>query len=207
MKKKISILVAVLAIGVMAFGMLGSGAFFVDPEVSQNNTFVAGTLDLKVNGGDAPVTMFNVSNMAPDAHSTGSLTLKNAGSIAGNLSISSIVLTSYEYGCWEPEIESHDTTCGDPGVGAGELQNIFNLCLYIDNDLDGSFNASIDTMLYRGMLRGLPASIPVKGVVAAGESVRLNYDLDWWDTLTNDNLAQSDGVKLDMTFRLAQQNH
>lgn len=206
MKKKLMPLVAVLAICVMVFGMIGSGAFFTDTEKTQNNAFAAGTLDLKVNGGDVPVTMFNVSNMAPDAQPTGNLTLKNAGSIAGNLSISSIVLTSYENVCWEPETEAGDTTCGDPGEGLGELQNVLSLRLYIDNAPITGYYGAEDTMLYSGMLSGLPASIPVKAVVAAGDSVRLNYVLDWWDTV-NDNLAQSDGVKLDMTFRLAQQNH
>ena len=206
MKKKLLSLIIIAALVTMAVGMLGSGAFFVDTEKSENNAFAAGTLDLKVNGGDVPVTLFNVSNMAPDAQPTGSLTLKNEGSIAGNLSISSIVLTSYENVCWEPETESGDTTCADPGEGLGELQNVFNLRLYIDNAPITGYYGSEDTMLYSGLLSGLPSSIPVKAVVATGESVRLNYVLDWWDT-ASDNLAQSDGVKLDMTFRLAQQNH
>jgi len=206
MKKKFMSLIAIVAVGVMVFGMLGSEAFFVDTEKSENNAFVAGTLDLKVNGGDVPVTIFNVSNMAPDAQPTVNLTLKNEGSIAGNLSISNVVLTNYENVCWEPEVEAGDITCADPGKDLGELQDVFSLRLYIDNAPITGYYGSEDTMLYSGMLSGLPSSIPVKAVVAAGESVRLNYVLDWWDTVS-DNLAQSDGVKLDMTFRLAQQNH
>jgi len=206
MKKKLMLLVAVLAIGVMAFGMLGSGAFFTDTEKTQNNTFAAGTLDLKINGGDVPVTIFTVSNMAPDAQPTGHLILKNAGSIAGNLSISSIVLTNYENACWEPETEAGDTTCGDPGEGFGELQNVLGFTLYIDNDPITGYYGAEDTKLYDGVLKNLPSSLPVKAVVAPGEDIRLNYVLNWWDT-NSDNLAQSDGVKLDMTFRLAQQDN
>jgi hypothetical protein len=206
MKKKLLILVSLLAVGVLVFGMFGSGAFFVDTEKTQNNTFAAGTLDLKINGGDTPVTLFTVSNMAPDAQPTSNVTLKNAGSIAGNLSISSIVLTSYENACWEPETEAGDTTCADPGEGLGELQNVLGFTLYIDNAPITGYYGSEDTKLYDGLLKDLPSSLPVKAVVAAGESIRLNYVLNWWDTV-NDNLAQSDGAKLDMTFRLAQQNH
>jgi hypothetical protein len=205
MKKKYMLLIAVVSIGVMVFGMLGTGAFFVDTENTQNNAFVAGTLDLKVNGGDVPVTIFNISNMAPDAQPTGRIILKNTGSITGNLSISGIVLKSYENACWEPESEMGDMTCDDPGEGLGELQNVLGLRLYVDADKDGYFSAG-DVMLYSGMMSGLPAFLPSFTNLATGQEVYLNYVVDWWDT-ANDNLAQSDGVKLDMTFRLAQQNH
>lgn len=205
MKKKLLSLIIIVALVTMAIGMLGSGAFFVDTEKSENNAFGAGTLDLKVNGGDAPVTIFSVSNMAPDAQPTGRIVLKNAGSITGNLSVSSIVLKSYENVCWEPETESGDTTCADPGEGLGELQNVLSLRLYIDADKDGYYSGG-DVMLYSGMMSGLPATIPSFTNLASTQEVYLNYVVDWWDT-GSDNLAQSDGVTIDMTFRLAQQNH
>lgn len=205
MKKKLVLLLVIATVIIMAIGMSGTGAFFVDTEKSQNNAFGAGTLDLKVNGGDAPVTIFSVSNMAPDAQPTGRIVLKNAGSHTGNLSISSIVLTNSENVCWEPEAESGDITCDDPGEGLGELQNVLSLRLYVDVDKDGYYSTG-DVYLYNGMMSDLPASLPSFANLAYTQEVYLNYVVDWWNT-ASDNLAQSDGVKIDMTFRLAQQDH
>lgn len=58
---------SVLAIGVAAT-MLGAGtmAYFSDTETSEGNTLQAGTLDLKVNGGDDPLpVLVTLEDMKP----------------------------------------------------------------------------------------------------------------------------------------------
>jgi len=196
-------LIAIMVIVASGTGMLGTNAWFFDQETSPDNSFTAGTLDLKINGGDTPYTLFNVSNMAADAQPTGSITLKNTGSISGGLSISGVTITRYENGCNEPESSSGDATCENPGEGQGELQNVLNLRLYIDNAPITGYYGFEDTMLYNGLLKDLGATIPISKTLTPGAEARLNYVVDWWDT-PSDNLAQSDGLKLDMVFGLDQ---
>ena len=203
MRKLWKPIVLLAAIVVMVIGVLGSGAWFSDKEVSPNNTFVAGTLDLKVNGADTPVTIFNVKNMKPGDQPSGSITLNNTGSIGGNLSISDVSVKNSENGCGEPEIEAGDLTCANPGPGVGELQNVLNLRLYIDTDSSGYISAG-DIMLYEGLMKNLGSTIPISQALAAnGGTTKLNYVIDWWDK-SSDNLAQSDGVEINMTFGLKQ---
>ena len=63
MKKIAGLTIAALLI----IGLVGGGtyAYFSDTESSTGNTLTAGTLDLNIDGGDAAVTTFDVSNVAP----------------------------------------------------------------------------------------------------------------------------------------------
>jgi len=61
------ILISVMTVAVVA-GLIGGGAFayFNDTETSTGNTFSAGTLDLKVNGGDDPLlVLVELKDMKP----------------------------------------------------------------------------------------------------------------------------------------------
>ena len=114
--KSLMVIVAVAAIAVGA-----TGAWFSDEETSNGNSFTAGTLDLNVDGGNTNVVKFNVSNMRPGSQPTGSWILANVGSIGGYLDLENILVTSQENVCTEPEISAGDVTCGNPGIGLGEL--------------------------------------------------------------------------------------
>lgn len=82
---KAQILASLLTIGVAAT-MLGVGtvAYFSDTETSTGNILQAGTLDLilEESGGTSPITL---TNMKPGDTVTGSITVTNAGSLAGSL--------------------------------------------------------------------------------------------------------------------------
>lgn len=63
MKKVLSSIVLIGIVGLVAFGI--SNAFFSDTETSQDNTFQAGTLDLKINSLDNPPAVVNVTDLKP----------------------------------------------------------------------------------------------------------------------------------------------
>lgn len=128
-KKRLGIAIAVLLVGVMAFGVIGSGAWFSDAETSQDNTFIAGTLDLRVDGQDDPIVPITLSNMKPCDTVQYQWTLSNAGSITGQPWIEIVNLVDYENGRNDPE-RAVDGTGGNPGPGAGELSP--NLLLNIN---------------------------------------------------------------------------
>ena len=193
-------LLIVVAVAAIAGGATYS--YFSDTETSNANTFTAGTLDLKLNGADAPVTVFNVTNMRPGNQPLGQVKLKNAGSIAGNLSISGVILTSEENGLTEPEEEAGDVTSG---INEGELQNRLGFTLFQDNDCNGWVGVG-EPKLYDGMMKDLPSTIAISKTLAANEEICLSYQVNWWDSgdAIKDNVAQSDGVKIDMTFGIKQ---
>ena len=96
MKKVLSLSIAALII--LATIAVSTWAYFADTETSNNNVFSAGTLDLKINGGNANVsTVGTLSNMKPGTSSSASfVTLSNAGSLTGDLSVSFNVVTDIE---------------------------------------------------------------------------------------------------------------
>lgn len=83
MKKKL--VLSVMVILVVA-SVIAGGAFaaFLDVETSTNNTFTAGTLDLKTNDADGVTQTLYATNMKPgDTVGPQTITLKNSGSIDG----------------------------------------------------------------------------------------------------------------------------
>lgn len=80
---------------VLAIGLVGGGAFayLSDTETSTGNTFTAGTMDLKIWGGNpgwgdvGPVGEWEMSNMAPGAATatdSGRVDLRHAGTISAH---------------------------------------------------------------------------------------------------------------------------
>lgn len=81
------LLASLLMIGIVT-GMAGAGtwAYFTDTETSEGNTFMAGTLDLTVDGGEYPDVGVKVTleDMAPgDENVVDPIVLENIGSIDG----------------------------------------------------------------------------------------------------------------------------
>ncbi len=190
-----------VALGLLVVvSLLASGAFafFNDKETSTGNMYTAGTLDLKVNGGDVNVKQ-TFNNMVP-VHSQprGTWTLLNDGSTSGILSIVDLSTKSDENGCLEPEKESGDTTC-DASEGNGELNTVLNIALFTDLDCDGWVDAG-DVTLYSGQANAIGSTYPV-ATLAAHQQSCVSYVINWWDT-DDDNLAQSDNMTLDLAFNL-----
>lgn len=201
-KKMIKIaksLIVIVAVAALAVG--ATGAYFSDTETSNGNTFTAGTLDLNVDGVNTNVVKFTASNLKPGSQPTGSYTLANVGSINGFLDIENIVITDTENGCEDPETPG-DTTCGNPGVGEGELSSVLGLTIYWDNDGDGYYSVG-DVYVYNGMANAIAGNYDTNKPVNAGANTKLKVVLNWWST-PSDNLAQNDTMQLDMTFELAQ---
>jgi predicted ribosomally synthesized peptide with SipW-like signal peptide len=66
MNKKFSMLVAMMAVAVLVFGVMGTGAWFTDQDQAGNSTLAAGTLSIDVrNNGGTLATGATFTNMAP----------------------------------------------------------------------------------------------------------------------------------------------
>lgn len=91
----------------------GTMAYFSDTEDSTDNTVSAGTLDLKVGGGDSPVTTVNVGDIMPGDSGSGSTTLKNEGTLDGSVDLNFSSASNSEGA--NPESEGDTSTPGDLG--------------------------------------------------------------------------------------------
>ena len=124
-------LILVMTIALLTI-MVGAGfaALFSDTESISGNSFTAGSLDLKVDGSDDPLTAkFSAGDMVPgERYDGGCVTLQNAGTVPGKLSVKVLNLVSTENDLLEPEIEDGDQagmeidpTGYDNNSGDGEL--------------------------------------------------------------------------------------
>lgn len=79
------VMVSILVVGVasMALGAV-TWAQFSDSDTSDGNTVEAGTLDIKLDGGDSQTGVFSLTNAEPGDSTSHDFTLTNAGSAAGN---------------------------------------------------------------------------------------------------------------------------
>ena len=122
------ILTAVMVIGIMAM-LAGTGtfAYFVDAEASIGDTATAGTLDLKIDGGDINVVMFDETVERVDS-GYNEIILKNEGSIDGYLDITCTGVVDEENGLVDWENWLDDET-------SGELAEGLNIKVYINGEL------------------------------------------------------------------------
>lgn len=196
MKKVIiaSVLVIMLAT-TLAIG--ATLAAFSDVGNSNDSTFAAGTLDLKVDGADDVSAKITASNMKPSSQIIKVYTLNNTGSIDGYLNIKDIVVTNNENTLTSPEQKA-----GDASADIGELGDVLNIKLFWDNDGDGWVDPGEDS-IYQGSITGLSSNYTVNKLLAAGTGTHIGVQINWWDT-ANDNKAQSDTLDLDVSFELSQ---
>lgn len=82
MKKILGLTIAFMLL--IGMGGIGTWAYFQDTETSTGNVFAAGTLDLKTNDVDGVTQTLYASNLKPGDNVSGSITLKNSGSVAGS---------------------------------------------------------------------------------------------------------------------------
>jgi len=231
--KKILIAVMTLAI-VAALGVGGALAVFSDTETSEDNTFTAGTLDLKVDDADSPVAHVEVENIAPGWNNIYKWTLKNAGSLDGVVKICISEVTELEKGTNEPEDigEAFVFTpagCGQQTVGitdTGELGYFMRAVpskehIYPGAEKSPGVPCSNSWMPNGGGLHYLGTigcfelgRTTAEATLGPGETMefwlRLSLDgnLKAWDGCgwhdIDDNVIQSDGVEFDITFKLEQ---
>ena len=109
MKKITFSILSIVLVTVLAAGATFSA--FIDEEVSEDNTFATGNLDLTVDGENGPFSLlFETENMVPgNTYSAGCVELTNAGSTDGVLTLEASNLVSNENGLVEPEETDGDT--------------------------------------------------------------------------------------------------
>ncbi len=184
-----------MTIGLVSASMFSATqAVFTDSEVIGANTFAAGSLDLKVNGEDEPISVsFVGEDMIPGKTvNAGTISLSNSGSVDGILTVKVSNPVSNEISEIEPEISSGDVpgaevdpTGYDANGGDGELWDMSTITIYFDMNGDGemqwyeptvwngqhldmttTYRIQLDTNLWS-------ANHGFDGVLAPGETVNL----------------------------------
>jgi predicted ribosomally synthesized peptide with SipW-like signal peptide len=201
----IKILLSLAMIALVSSAAVGATkAYFSDTETSNGNTFTAGSLDLAVGANNGVNTiMWTVVGLRPGNMPIRTYHLNNVGSMDGFLDLENISVTNNENGCLDPEIGAGDSTCGTPGAGEGELQNIAKLQdMFWDNDCDGWYDTG-DVKIYTGPIGAIASHYETNRPLAAGASQCLTGQAGWWSS-ASDNLAMGDDLTLNMSFELGQ---
>ncbi len=203
MKKIIGLTLAALLVLAMVGG--GTWAYFSDTEASTNNTLTAGTLDLKVDSLDTPVTTFSATGTAPGQSGSGATTLKNSGSLSGSLSVATSNVTNTG-GAGGTEFED----------GVGNLGGVAKVAIYIDVDENGSWSAGDIGLKNDGNTYAHPTALDSQTIdsyasktwssietMASNATDKLH--VDWQIPTSTGNNIQGDSVKFDFTFTLDQE--
>lgn len=218
---------SLLVIGVVgAFATGSTMALFNDTEVSDDNVFAAGELDLQIdhdetyNGEyleessfplvDNPNAFFTLDDVKPGdtSNSTISLHLEdNPGYIWMQLNQTS----DAENGCTEPE-EEVDTSCADPGEGLGELDDELEMVLWYD-DGDGVRQGS-ETIIANGTASEvLNSPVALDSDVSSSEQTPFDpsntryIGVEWNLPRETGNVVQSDSFSFDAVFFTEQARH
>jgi len=214
MNKKIIIgLSSIALVAIVVIG--GTFAYFSDTEKSENNTFAAGTMDLDINGGDTAITTMTLTNKAPgDSDTETGTTLKNSGSLDGELDISIGVVTNY---ACDPDGAADGTEycTTDAGVLGGNAE----MALYIDVDEDDAWttgdiglkndttkytNSGSDSLIYASIdsYDGVAWNDVYDTLMMTGDQD--GFVIDWEIPTSATNDIQGDTLDFDITFTLEQ---
>lgn len=180
-------LIALFVIGLVAIGVgAQTWAYFSDTETSSDNYIEAGTLDLLVNGGNDPGTLFTVGPVYPGWYTDPNytITLKNNGDIGGYL-YAEITVNDDENGIADPEDDVDSTP-------NGELSENINVVLKIDGNI-----------VYTGTLKDLPDFIDdYEMYLTPGQTVTVEIYLEVPESVGNE--IQSDKAWINITWHLEQ---
>lgn len=215
MKKRILLSVMILALVGMLLGA-GIYAYFSDVESSAGNSFIAGTLNLRVGNDDPTTVRISVEGLKPgDAGNAADWLVKNDGSIAGDLDIGIGTITNYENVLTEPEEAAGDAS---GGATQGELGSFLKVAIWLDVDQSGDWSTgdialrSDGTTLTNGGADILPydyldnyggRSYSDILTMTGGNEFDFMVDYDF-PSAASDNRAQSDSAEFDITFTLNQ---
>ena len=194
-------------IAIIAGVVLGAtGAYFTDTETSPTNVFVAGTLDLTTDGPNTTLSI-QVTNIKPGDFGSGVIRLKNAGTITGDIIAATINKTEdKENGCNPPEALA-DTTCGNPGIGEGELDDYLKLTVWMDTNGNGILDG-IETYLVSSSqsLSSLSGAFPPSSEIALSADQTADIKVKWEADPAHlgGNIFQSDSAGFSITFDFKQ---
>lgn len=204
MKNIIKSLLVIVAVAAVAGSVTYS--IYQDTETSNGNTYTAGTLDLKVNDIDGPITPITASNIYPGGPATiTTWTLKNTGSVCGNPNIAFSDLVNYENGQNDAEAAVDSTSGAQQGELGGKMYAMMNW-----RQNGGSWHSV--TLTPPGQA-GNPAVNQLNGnsygassfpVLCQDQTVDVEFRI--WPFTRNDvgNEIQSDSVQFNMAFNLVQ---
>lgn len=214
MKRILLSLVVLVLAGTAAVG--ATRAYFSDTETSTDNTLASGTLDLKVDDKeDANVVHVTLSDMKPGQTASYNWTLSNSGSLSGKPWVEITNLRNYDNGCNDPEEETPDTTCGDPGLGDGELGANLLMKLnapgsvgYVYPNHASCVGGNQCPLNYWNSLGHIDEVVDgqVWDTIAASSTLAGPMVLEFVVPSTTGNIIQSDSVKFDLVFHLEQVN-
>lgn len=200
------IILSVATIGVVAAIAIGATtAYFSATTTTGTNTFTAGTLDLtSANPGTTlPIT---VTNVKPGDSGTGTVELKNTGSVDGNLISALFAKTAdTDNGCNTPETSAPDATCGTPGEGEGELDSNLEISLWDDANDNGVVDGGENVYGTAGAkLDTLTSAVTPASTIALDSGATKTLKLKWNVPTAVGNIIQSDGTAFTITFNLEQ---
>ncbi len=218
--KKIAGLVIGISV-VIALVMTGTFAYFSDTETAVDNTFTAGTLDLKVGDDDPTTETIIVDDVEPDGSGTADTWLvQNTGTIDGDLSIEIGTIVNNENTRSEVEEDAGDTT---DGTTSGELGGLLEVAFWMDVDKDstwsdGDYYLPSDSATEVAWTTGTTLPTAAYDILddydsdswtdvqnIGGPAEAGNFRVEWkWTSGSDDNQAQSDDCVFDITFDLEQ---
>ncbi len=188
--------VAIAAIVLAMAAVLSSGmiyAYFNDTETSPNNSFTAGTLDLKINNADDPVpATFTATNLAPGSHGDAKMTVSNAGTIGGTLTGKISAVTNSGGSNPEPEKAS--------GADNGELGAAMTITIYVDANNNGQYDTG-EALYYKG--NPAVSGSWNMGALAPGGSIEVSVYYDIPTTVGNEIMGDSCTFSIEYTLTQA----
>ena len=191
MKKILGLTIAFMLL--IGMGGIGTWAYFQDTETSTSNVLAAGTLELKTDNDDGVTQTLYASNLKPGDSVPGSITLRNAGSVAG-----SIVDLAFTY------VENDDIVENLPNMTADETAAMIEVTTLSlgGSSLLGNFGDSGNTNGYRDIQDLKNANLAGQtGIDASGTKV---FAITVQLRAGTSSDFQSDGINITMTFTLNQ---
>lgn len=194
----VKILGSLFVVGlVSSFVGYGTYAYFSDTETSAGNVFTAGSLNLLVNEANGVTGTISAPNMAPGESVSGSVVLRNAGSITHDL-VLDLTGTAIVTDAGANPADPDDGGVSATGINHYLIVTAFTyngaslLGSYTDTNTDGKI--SLAEIVARGTLAGLTDP----GVV--GKTLTMTMTLD---TITPNHIKH-DSATMTLTFNLAQ---
>jgi predicted ribosomally synthesized peptide with SipW-like signal peptide len=201
--KKILVLLLTITLVVIMVGAAFTAAFS-DIEQSTDNAFSAGTLDLRLNGLDNPISSavsLSVANWRPSDTQRHCWSLTNAGTITGQPWFEVTNITNLENSLLEMEISAGDPT-DDVGELGDQIEGQWKFAVPGQgNFLDIASLIDINDMGIPGTEFGR-SELPV---LAPNDSVQICLDATFKDLPSpQNNLSQDDSVSFDVVYHLEQ---
>jgi predicted ribosomally synthesized peptide with SipW-like signal peptide len=199
-------------------------AFFQDTETSSGNTFTAGSLDLKIDlqcDPPGPSCDFSLRDLGNDGRAffeecdikPGDWNEVTISWHVDNNAWARIRLADikdYEEGCTEPEEETGDTDCGDPGEGEGELDDNLIFTLWMDEGSVTGWQCPNNEPCLEdpeegdNILNGIETILAKKTARELVDGVKLHYELvpsttyylgmKWEVPIDTGNIIQTDSL-------------